>query len=327
MPEIKKHIQDPDVDFLSRCRNDTKFMLRCSQAAFDWAEECKKKKVKKNIMNAIMNNAVRNDYSVRTELAFKYYILAGYSRTEINEKLKAMVFAEETKAFEETAKCCSAPSIVSLSEYSICDNCKTKVDGSDVLTSNYTDTAVSAPNKLFQNSTDSSDSRTVVGKAVNRWSGIERLILRIQGQHSKEYKEKWDGIYTRVTRGLEDEKMIKAIPYDEVVRRLAGTNCTKDAPVIWEAITGNKLPRLSDEVLWVIQHVICKQLKEQDEEDLKTCAGYKPPNIKPQAIFYKCLELCDCPEFFPFLMFNKNGLTPEINRYWKRHCEIANWRT
>jgi hypothetical protein len=327
-------LDNVDVDF-NRRKDDPEFALRTVEDAFRWASESVVAKSRMSMIDRMMSQNVRNDK--QDGLAVSYYRAAGYSDSEIAEKMNKNKGRKDSPGMPAdkmlpAATCeCANPNIVELYEYQICDNCRVKVTDSDILAANYTEINVSAPIKLIQLDEKSLSSRKGKKKSFtgsNRWSGMEQLIVRLCGQKSCDFRFVWDDILGSLRKHYRRTESLADITFEElfaIVERetLYGIN----APVIWEAITGHPLPKLDDSVLEIIRDTICPTLKLQDEEFMRESAGkYSVPSLKPACLLVRALHLCGVSDFDALLAPYANvNSVQKADAYWEMHCKRAGW--
>jgi hypothetical protein len=243
-----------------------------------------------------------------------------------------------------SASCrCAVPRLVELPEYTLCDACHQTVHGSEVFASNFTDLSAGAPNKIYildcAAASAESDEPKRKKLPFKRWNGISKVVRKIQGQHSADYTKNWAATYRKVISGLQDAGLVsnkrmpvrrelRDIPYNDFYFSISDRKLRKEAPILWESITGNKLPVIPDFILWVIEHVICARMYELDMAHyLSEDSAVMFHRLMPGAVLSRVVRMWGLREVYPFLDVQLKCVSKKkLDEYWSLHVVANRWK-
>lgn len=292
------------------------------------ALEVEKKPKKKLGWSGIVQT---NDTSEMDALVAEYVDICGMSAIEKELFQHSFRKHQDVPITYELTECCEKPEIVLGVEYAVCAMCGRKVNGSDQLSANFTDVGT-APNATINLTKDNvSVVRQLSDETkVEKTKILSEPLLRIQGIKCSSFSlNDWHKIYDAVTDGVKNISQISHAHVDRTLHKHKFTKYYNDSPIIWEHITGNKIPPIPEGVLWVIQNVMSPHLANGhisiDQQGATYIGEKQRTSGKP--FLYRCLHLCGCKEHL-HLIENPKGsdTTQKVNETWRKYCQSANWK-
>lgn len=221
-----------------------------------------------------------------------------------------------TREHLENTKCCAAPNVIILIEDAVCTSCGRKVKDSTQYVSATNDGNANL-NRVISFSDVDSEDVTVVDKTAL----VNRSLLRLQGVRVSIFKEhEWTRLYNNVTAGITD---VSTMSCAMINRNLSGPDkkYAKDIYVIWEKITGRQINRLSDAMLWLINHKVANQIV------IPTKANQKQPRILAMTLLYKCFKLCGEKELADLIvMQHPTANITSFEPIWRQTCQTHHFK-
>lgn len=301
-------------------KQQIQFLLHTAHLVKDYLEEEENSRTNvstpKPFVKSKWRNTTRVHRNQRLEMLKKqYFDSVGLSQAHqsIAPPVSDNRIANERQSIESPV-CCDTPNILMLVEHAICASCGRKVNDSTQFVHNTNDISVNT-NRIIT-LTNASDTVAIVDKT----GLVNRSLLRLQGIRVSNFKEnEWNRLYKNVTSGIAPED-IKYMSCSLINRKLstADKKYSKDIYVIWEKITGQRLYRVPDAVLWLINHKIANQIVVP-----LTDANAKQPRILAMTLLYKCFQLCGEKKLLNIIVMqhaaaNMATFTP----VWRLTCDM-----
>lgn len=272
---------------------------------------------------------------------------------------------ETLQTLLKSLTCCDQPDPHMLTDYAVCAECGTKVEGSECFMANFADMH-SSPNKSMQIEEPSATSSGDGGSDANviprlTWSNIigktrtiVQMISTIQGHKVHPFDvSKWEAYIRKsiLPMSVQQRKLLThQNVWDDLRNQGAKEQSFKDlyknTPTIWSGITGQALHDIPDGCVWVILNVIMPRLISftqtgtNDRCDTKwdlqrSTSTYvtKAPSKHGTAIrntvivLRKCMELCGEKQYLPLIIgHNGEQQRAKINDLWRAFCLHNEWQ-
>lgn len=313
------------------------FLLKTALTIREYLEEESKPKLKKCIAGNKWSGFVKTDDTTEMDkLAEQYFQLCEISHSE-REKWNLVTSSKQAPVTYEFTVCCDSPEILLLTEYAVCATCGEKVTDSDQYSANFAD-AGNSPNKTISvggngnhtNLNDENDLSASILMASKSKPSLEYL-QRIQGMKNAPISSKhWQIIYNAVTAGFSKDKyqQISHSHVDRILHQLKLTKYYPETPIIWEVISGNKIPPIPEGALWVLQNIMLPHYNIGTSA--RNSDGVLTEEVQKstmKAFIYKCLELCKCTDHMQLIQSLKGEATSQrLSILWERHCKQGNWK-
>ena len=272
---------------------------------------------------------------------------------------------ETLQTLLNSVTCCDEPDPHMMTDYAVCAECGTKVEGSECFMANFADMH-SSPNKSMQveeavaTSTGDGGSdpnvipRLTWSNIIGKTRTIVQMISTIQGHKVHPFDmSNWE-MYIRKSILPMKAQQRKLLTHQNVWDDLRdqGTNekkfkdMYKNTPNIWSDITGQDLYDIPEGCVWVILNVIMPRLISftqtgtNDRRDTKwdlqrsvRMHSSKPTSQHGTAIrntvivLRKCMELCGEKQYLPLIIgHHGEQQKAKINDLWRAFCQHNEWQ-